>query len=225
MREILARMFEVKKISEFGEFEGYASIFGNVDAYEDIVEPGAFKKTIAKWAQEKTLPPLVWMHDWGSPIGEIKTWGEDKTGLHVEGKVWIDEPAVEKAVMAYRGMRAGNVRGMSFAFETKQYKYDDDGIRHLLELDVGEITIAPRPIVANSLARVTAVKTALDNGTMPTEREFERLLRDAGFSRRQAQAITADGYRAAQRDAGGADQRDAEVLEAARRLSAKLRAR
>ena len=43
---------------EDGTFTGYGSVFGNVDAYGDIVEAGAFAKSI-----EKKKPALLWQHD------------------------------------------------------------------------------------------------------------------------------------------------------------------
>ena len=46
--------FEIKELSEEGQFTGYLSTFGNVDAGDDMIEPGAFKKTL----REKKVFPL-----------------------------------------------------------------------------------------------------------------------------------------------------------------------
>lgn len=36
--------FEVKAVDEAGNFEGYASVFNNIDLGDDIILPGAFIK-------------------------------------------------------------------------------------------------------------------------------------------------------------------------------------
>ena len=42
-----------------GVFTGYASVFGNVDSYGDIVEPGAFKDTLEAWRAKGDPIPLL----------------------------------------------------------------------------------------------------------------------------------------------------------------------
>jgi HK97 family phage prohead protease len=60
MRDFEAKnfSFEVKATGD-NEFEGYASVFRNVDSYRDIIEPGAFTKTI----QESKRVKVLWQHD------------------------------------------------------------------------------------------------------------------------------------------------------------------
>ena len=40
--------FNLESADENGEFSGYAAVFGNVDAGGDVIEKGAFAKTIAE---------------------------------------------------------------------------------------------------------------------------------------------------------------------------------
>ena len=53
---------EIKELTEEGKFSGYLSTFGNVDAGMDVVEPGAFKKTL----RDKKIFPFLWAHQ-GTP--------------------------------------------------------------------------------------------------------------------------------------------------------------
>ena len=46
-----------------GVFTGYASVFGNVDSYGDIVQPGAFKDSLDAWRASDRQIPLLWGHD------------------------------------------------------------------------------------------------------------------------------------------------------------------
>ena len=100
-------------------------------------------------------------------------------------------------------MKAGALDGLSIGFHTVTAVRDaGTGIRRLLEIDLWEISIVTFPMQPG--ARVAMVKAA----TLPTARELERwLLRDAGFSRHQARALIAGGYKAARapRDAGLVD--------------------
>jgi hypothetical protein len=59
----------------------------------------------------------------------------------------------------------------------------------LLKLDLLENSVVT--FAANDRARVEVVKSILDSGSLPTVREFEGLLRDAGFSKAKAAAIAA----------------------------------
>ena len=38
--------FDIKELSEAGEFEGYASIYGTVDLQNEVVDRGAFTRTL-----------------------------------------------------------------------------------------------------------------------------------------------------------------------------------
>jgi len=60
--------FRMKSLSDAGEFEGYASVFGNEDSYGDIIEPGAFAKTLKEHGDDNPIP-ILWQHDTYAPIG------------------------------------------------------------------------------------------------------------------------------------------------------------
>ena len=73
-------------------FEGYLSVFGNVDSYGDIVEKGAFTKSI-KAAEKagRSIPVLENHGGWKTtaadvtPIGYFEELTEDDHGLYVKG--------------------------------------------------------------------------------------------------------------------------------------------
>ena len=67
---------KIKSISENGEIEGYASVFGEEDSYGDIVQKGAFSKSIDEFNCGKK-PKLLWQHDTTEPIGVIDEIFED----------------------------------------------------------------------------------------------------------------------------------------------------
>lgn len=197
--------FEVKAADDAGRsFEGYGSVFGVLDSYADIVAKGAFKRTLKEHRQKGRAPALLWQHDPSKPIGVYDEMREDETGLFVKGHLSDTQLGRE----AYALLKDGALSGLSIGFRTLKSKIDDEsGIRTLTELELWEVSLVTFP--ANDAARVTAVKA---DGTLPTEREFEHFLRDAGFTRDHAKAIISKGYRLTRREAMSSDEACEELL-------------
>lgn len=141
---------------EEGQFIGYASIFGNVDSYGDIVEPGAFKKTLAEWELSLDILSCLWAHDMNDPfsnIGEVLDVKEDDRGLLVKVQLDLDNP---KALQIYRLAKGRRLTQMSFAYDVIVGDKQDDGF-HLIELKLYEVSLVP--IGANQLTDVVAIKS------------------------------------------------------------------
>jgi hypothetical protein len=192
--------FHLKEVNATGSFSGYASVFDTIDWYGDVVRPGAFAKTLAKWKTKGRLPPILWQHKSDQPIGAHIEMAEDETGLFVRGQLLVDE--IEKAREAHALLKAKVISGMSIGFDVPDGGMEYDGkanVWNLTELDLWENSLVTFP--ANQDAQVEEVKTILAQGKLPPPSDFEGLLRDAGFSRKQAKYIAANGYTSL-RDAG-----------------------
>ena len=140
-----------------GQFTAYASVFGNMDSYGDIVDPGAFTNTLAKSAEKGNVIPVLWGHDMGNPfanIGAVLEAEEDDYGLKVTGQLDLDNPT---AVQVYRLLKGRRTNTMSFAYTLVRADQEDDGF-HIHELELHEVSIVQVP--ANQLAEVLAVKSA-----------------------------------------------------------------
>lgn len=165
---------------------GYASVFGNIDAYGDTVQKGAFAKSIAT-----QMPKMLWQHDSRSPVGKWTIAQEDDFGLFVRGELLLD---IYQARNAYTLIQADAISGLSIGYREIDSEYNrNTGINVLKEIDLLEVSIVTFP--ANELATVTEIKSLLENGELPPLKEFEKFLRDAGFSRSQAVAITNHGLK------------------------------
>lgn len=186
-----ALAFELKKEpDEDGRFEGYASVFGVVDQGMDIVERGAFRKSLGSGRKVK----MLWQHDVNQPIGVWDEIAEDERGLYVKGRLSKD---VAKGREAMALLRMGALDSMSIGYRTVEAVPESNGrVRKLMELDLFEVSLVTFPM--NEAATITDVKS------IKTEREFEAFLRDAGYSRKEAAALTLHGFKAisGQRDAG-----------------------
>lgn len=181
----LERPFEVKAVEDNGVFEGFGSIFGNVDSYKEIVAPGAFAESLAGWKAAGRLPPILWQHRSGEPIGPYLAMEEQAVGLHVKGQLLVDD--VQRAKEARALMKAKAVNGLSIGFVTREDSYDRvSGIRTLKKVDLWEVSVVTFP--ANPAAQISSVKSAID--AIETVRDAEAFLRDAGrLSNAQAAAF------------------------------------
>jgi len=67
----------------------YASAFGNVDSDGDIIEKGAFSKTIQERGPQSPRPRIkhLFQHDRYNPIGTPLTMVQDENGLLIDSKV------------------------------------------------------------------------------------------------------------------------------------------
>jgi HK97 family phage prohead protease len=172
------------------EFEGHGAVFGNLDLGGDVVMPGAFRQTLADHARKGTLPLMFWHHDPRAVPGVWKAMNEDSKGLHVVGELVDTELGDEVRTLLQK--RA--VRGLSIGYQATDIDFDRDGNRILKSVDLWEVSLVS--LAMNPLAQVEAVKARLsrDGEYVPTERELEARLRDAGLSRKTAQIIIAKLY-------------------------------
>lgn len=194
----LAFALELKSVQDDGSFEGYASTFGERDLGGDIVEPGAFTKTL-KARGAKGVKMLA-DHDPRQRIGVWTDLTEDAKGLFVKGRLLTEKANGREALI---DLKAGALDAMSIGFRPKSDSYDGRRRARLLkEVDLLEISLVPFPM--NEGARVTAVKSLSD---MDTEdwREIEATLRTKGLSRADAVKAVSGFKEWLRRDAGEPD--------------------
>ena len=183
-RKTLDFQFEMKAVSDDGLFSGYASVFENIDSAREIVKPGAFQKSLNDWQAKGAMPPVLWNHDAGQPIGVYTTMREDEKGLYVEGQLLVGD--VQKARETHALLKAGAISGMSIGYGVVKDENDTkSGIRRLLELKLYEASVVTFP--ANQAATVTYVKSI---EAIETLSDAEGFLRDAGgLSKSEAVAV------------------------------------
>jgi Escherichia/Staphylococcus phage prohead protease len=138
----------IKQVNEDGTFEGQLAVYNNVDLGKDLIEPGAFTKTIQEHGSEV---PLLWQHYVDEPIGTLQLV-DGPDALSVKGKLLLDLPTAKKA---YLLLKAKVIKGLSIGYDTIKDSIDS-GVRHLKELRLWEGSIVTFPM--NELAIVTDVK-------------------------------------------------------------------
>jgi HK97 family phage prohead protease len=143
---------KIKSLDDAGTFVGLGAVYGNVDLGGDVIDPGAFSRTLSAG---KSFP-VLWQHDPSNPIGTCKIT-DSREGLQVAGTLMLEDPTARKA---YRFMRAGVVKGLSIGYDTIQATYEGD-VRHLTELRLWEISCVTFPM--NESAQVSGVKAMSDD--------------------------------------------------------------
>jgi HK97 family phage prohead protease len=141
--------FEIKQIAEDGSFDGVLSPYGNVDQGRDVVEPGAYTKTLK---ERGNVIPMLWQHDETEPIGTL-TLQDSPQGLLCKGKLLMDLPTAQKA---YILLKARVVRGLSIGYEAIKDTVVN-GVRHLKEIKLYEGSVVTFPM--NEMALITNVKS------------------------------------------------------------------
>lgn len=182
----LDRPFEVKDMdTATGKFTGYGSVFGETDSYRDIVMPGAFKNTLAKFKELKRKVPMLWQHNSRQPMGVYDVLKEDKIGLYVEGSINMK---TQVGIEGQALMEQGALSGLSIGYDTVMFKDDKDTlVRELHELDLWEIS--PVTFPAGDSARIQTVKSWDDLATL---RDCEEALQNIyGLSSSEATKMIA----------------------------------
>lgn len=191
MNKVYFKMQE-QTVQEDGFFSGYLAVFNNIDSHGDVIRKGAFLKTIEEWNSKGKYPAIFWNHDPDEPIGVFTLMREDEKGLYVEGRLLISD--IVRAKSTYALMKVKAIDGMSIGYITIQATHDPQTmIRELLELELVEGSIVAFPSNPNSL--ISSVKSKLQDGELPSLPEFEKFLRESGFSKTQATVIASKGLR------------------------------
>lgn len=206
---------ELRADAEDGTVEGYGSVFGVKDAHWDVVQPGAFAKSLQAHAAAGTLPVMLWQHRSDEPCGVWTEMREDARGLYCKGQLILE---TARGREAHALLKAKAIRGLSIGFQTKEAQEDRaSGVRNVTEAELWEVSLVTFP--SNGAAQITGVKAAVDQWERPAD--AERALREAGFSRSDATAAVSRLLRFGEERREAADAL-AQASAAAARLLANL---
>lgn len=150
--------FEIKELSEAGSFTGVASVYGNKDLGNDVMEKGAFTKTIAERGGKVRLMDS---HKTRIGIAEVK---DTSYGLETKGVINLEKQSGQDVYSDLKFYQQhGLPMGLSIGYQTVKADapaQTSDGARHLKEVSLWEVTVTEFPM--NTEAQVTAVKSFRD---------------------------------------------------------------
>ncbi|QYX56700.1 HK97 family phage prohead protease [Roseovarius sp. SCSIO 43702] len=144
-------------VAEGTRIEGYASFFGCEDQGGDIVEPGAYARSLKALFDSGRQVKMLWQHDPAQPIGVWDEVREDARGLYVKGRL-LD--SVARAREAAALIAANAIDGLSIGYRTVRATKNDKGRRLLKELELWEVSLVTFPMLPS--ARIGAKGDTLD---------------------------------------------------------------
>jgi HK97 family phage prohead protease len=212
-------LLELKAAAEPGTFSGYGAVFGNVDSYGEVIERGAFKKSLSEWEARGKYPKMLLQHGgWGlgsedmMPVGQWTSMSEDSRGLKVDGRLFALN--TDRGQYIYDGLKSGELDSLSIGFQTVNSRSEivqEEEIRFLTEIKLWEVSIVTFP--ANDKALIGSVRSM----TNEELRDLEDALGERGLSRSDRLKAVAVFKEWRRREAGvpSSTPRDEDVSEAA----------
>jgi HK97 family phage prohead protease len=113
-----------------GVVSGYFAVFGNKDLDGDIIEPGAFTKTIMERGPEgKQLIKYLLDHDKNKVVAKITNLYEDNKGLRYEAKIGTHAAGQDFQKM----IESELINQHSFGFRTIKEQFDQQAKANLIK--------------------------------------------------------------------------------------------
>ena len=109
-----------------GQFVALVSAFGNKDSQGDIVEDGAFTKTLAEWIVKGRQIPIVWAHQFGDMfkiLGGYEEAEQTSEGLKLTGQLELSWPEAQRV---YELMEKELVVEFSISGQVRDYELIED---------------------------------------------------------------------------------------------------
>lgn len=175
--------------------------------WQDTIAKGAFSRTLRDHLARGTMPAMLLQHDsYGRPpIGAWTAMSETDEGLLAQGQFALKTTL---GAESYELAKMKALDGLSIGFEVLKAEIDEEKkLRTITDVELYELSLVSIPAIAG--ARVQDVKSR-DN----IFRDFEKRLRDAGYSRAEAKRAIA----AASKDLAGQRDADDGILQALLKL-------
>jgi HK97 family phage prohead protease len=195
--------------AEKGDLTGYGSIYGNVDADGDVMDPGCFEDDMKAHKETGAVPHMFYNHSMMNVCGNWLKLEDKAKGLVHSGKIAVGR-GIPVAEQAHIVASSKTMKGLSVGFQIKpkgaEYGDGKPGSpnRTIKRAGLVETSIVPFP--KNAKAIITGVKGAIGEKDFLSIREAEEILRDvAMFSGTEAKSFLALLKK------GWDQQRDAEI--------------
>lgn len=165
--------------------KAYACVFGNVDSWGDIIEPGACDKFLS--GEEAARIKLCYQHDFHEVIGVITDKGVDAIGMWIEADILDTTTGMDVQKL----IKAGAISEFSIGYYADKYRYEkregyDYELRILEEITIVEVSPVTR--AANPKAILLDAKSEDVKRTLEAlgNEEFEALRKSINneFARR-----------------------------------------
>lgn len=150
MNNVIYKQAEISDVDEnLGIVKGYGSIFGNVDSDNDIIEKGAYARTIKN---NGSRVKYLYQHDITKPIGRMKELYEDEKGLAFVAEI----PKTTFGIEVLELMKYNVIDENSVGILPVKKDYNENGVRMIKEAKLFEISAVT--LASNDEAKILEVK-------------------------------------------------------------------
>lgn len=154
---------------------GYLSSFGNKDFHGDVIEKGAFKKTIA---ERKEQIFFLNQHDWKMPLNKFNVIQEDEKGLYFESMPLPDTSYANDVIKLYE---AGVLKEHSIGFHTLKDEYNEnEDTRYIKEVKLFEGSVVT--LGANPNTPFTGLKSMTQKEIEDETKKILKAYRNGNFT-------------------------------------------
>lgn len=169
----------IQEDEQYFYFEGIAAAYGNVDLNKDIIQEGAFAKSIAS---KQEFPVLV-EHKMSDAIGVVLSLYEVRGGLGCQ--IRLSKELSQGKEMAIK-IRDKIIQKMSIGYIVKQARYDQKNrIRIITEAQLLEISLVAVPMNMNT----KIFFKSLEGKDIDNIRTLEKELKDLGLGSTEAKSL------------------------------------
>lgn len=153
------RPFEIKEVDSEGRtFEGLAAAW-TLDLGGDVIHPGSFAKTLTYWREKGFSIPLINQHSYYNGIhdvlGSMTDAKENDDGLWA--KFEVDDG--DDGAKLMRHIERKRLNGLSIGYQPVEAEIDKDGIRHLREVRLMEVSAVIWPMNQDAVIDASSVKS------------------------------------------------------------------
>ena len=168
MDNVIFKQGELKDVDEkLGIVSGYGSIFGNIDSDNDIIQKGAYTRTIKN---NGNRVKYLYQHDISKPIGKMRELYEDEKGLGFVAEI----PKTTFGTEVLELMKYNVIEENSVGILPIKKEFNDDGVRMIEEVKLFEISAVT--LASNDQAKIMEVKGKLENADY-LQKRFDNLIK------------------------------------------------
>jgi HK97 family phage prohead protease len=187
MSSIIYKSCEFKDFDESkGLVSGYGSVFGNMDSDRDIIQRGAYTKTLA---ENLKRIKYYYQHDLSRPIGKFVELYQDDYGLKFTAQLALETIDGKDS---YEKMKFGLIEENSVGIIPTKAK-PQDGKRMISEVKLFEISAVS--LAANDMATMSSVKNLEPNQALKLQDradKIQKMLKKANISDECGYALEAE---------------------------------
>ena len=148
-REMLKKQAELNADNGIFHISGYASVFGNIDSYGDVVERGAFRNSIEQFLSGKKKIKVLLNHKIDNFAGLAYAIEEREQGLFCDLGIAKNLSVSQELI---KGVELGILDEFSIGYTLKDYWIDKNNNWHLTDIDLREISVVT--FAANDKAKI-----------------------------------------------------------------------